>query len=117
MYEKIKLEELAETLNISTMDLLETLEVNIEKVKGLYESTGKYTVRGFDRLLGKDWLQGKYKTAEKALAEARRLTKEAKLLDPKSSPMTATMYYAYDYPSGICLGGTECWDNYVGNKK
>ena len=54
-----------------------SLKEIIQKVDKIRESDSKkYKVLGIDKFSGEDWVHGRYDTAEEALTESRRLTKE-----------------------------------------
>ena len=63
---------------------------------------GKFRVLGIDKFSDENWIHGEYNTAEEALSEARRLTKEA--MPSATDSSIATVYYAYN-PKGKYLGG------------
>jgi hypothetical protein len=100
--------DVAAESGISAEKLLKNLGKRCEEKMNMRKSPdGKYKVIGVDMFEGDDWLEGKYKTKEKALEVARRKTKEA--MKSASSATVATVYYAYD-PQGNYLGGDECWN-------
>ncbi len=83
------------------------LEEELTRVaKMRISDSGQYTVMGIDKFDNSDWIQGNYGSAEEALREARKLTKEAMKLASDSS--IATVYYAYD-SNGKYLGG-DVWN-------
>lgn len=86
--------------------LLKGLEANRQRVAKMTSGSGKYTVLGIDKFDGTDWLCGRYDTAEEALREARRLTREA--MPSASSANIATVYYAYDTDGNYLGGDTWC---------
>ena len=86
--------------------LEEQLNRECKRVADLRKSEqGKYKVIGIDKFDGENWVHGHYTSAEKALSEARRLTKEAASLASDST--IATVFYAYA-PNGNYLGG-DTW--------
>lgn len=86
--------------------MLKSLEGERNRVAQMRISDNKmYGVLGIDKFSNEDWMHGEYATAEEALAEARKLTREAMPLASDSS--IATVYYAYD-PKGKYLGG-DVW--------
>lgn len=100
-------ELVARESGVPVSGLLANLEKEHQRIVGLRKSgTGKYKVLGIDKFDGTDWVHGEYKTAKKALEEARKMTKEA--MDSASDSSIATVYYAYD-PSGKYLGG-DAWN-------
>lgn len=64
-----------------------------------------YRVLGIDKFSGENWIHGEYRTAEEALDEARKMTREA--MPHATGSSIATVYYAYD-PKGKYLGG-DIW--------
>ncbi len=71
-----------------------------------FPENGKYKVLGIDKWDGEDWLHGEYDSAEEALKEARKRTKEC--MSSASDRSIATVFYAYD-PQGHYLGG-DTWE-------
>ena len=99
--------QVADESGVSSDQLLGDLERNIQRVARMKKSdAGKYKVLGIDKFDGSDWVHGEYNTADEALREARKMTKEAMGLASGSS--IATVYYAYD-PQGRYLGG-DTWN-------
>ena len=93
---------------LSAEELLKQLDEKGKKTMEMRKSAdGKYKVIGVDFFSGEDWVQGEYKTPEKALGIAKKKTKEA--MKNASSASVATVYYAYG-PDGNYLGGDECWN-------
>jgi len=98
--------KVAEESGVSVDKLLGDLEKNIQRVAKMCKSdAGKYKILGIDKFSGEDWLHGEYGTAEEALEEARKLTKEGMGYATHSD--IATVYYAYD-SDGKYLGG-DTW--------
>lgn len=89
--------------NVPLDDILHDHHVKAVKVaKKRKSDLGKFKVLGIDKFDLTDWIHGEYDTAQEALREARKMTKEAMELASDSS--IATVYYAYD-PQGNYLGG------------
>ena len=81
-------------------------DANVQRVREMRESgSGKYRVLGVDKFGGSDWVESEHDTADEALREAIRLTRESMPL--ASGPDIATVFYAYD-PQGKYLGG-DVW--------
>lgn len=87
-------------------DILHANEVKSREVAEKRKSdSGQFNVLGIDKYDGESWIHGKYNSAEKALEEARKMTREA--MSSASDSSIATVYYAYD-PNGNYLGG-DAW--------
>ena len=100
-------EQVANESGISQDQLLSGLERNMQRVAGIRKSdAGKYRVLGIDKFDESDWVHGEYDSADEALREARKMTREAMGLASDSS--IATVYYVYA-PQGRYLGG-DTWN-------
>ncbi|MBU4501353.1 MAG: hypothetical protein KKA79_02080 [Nanoarchaeota archaeon] len=98
-----ELEKIAEQLGDSKERLISNLEKNIIRVSKMRKSEdGKYRVLGIDKFSGEEWVEAEYCTAEEALQEARKLTKDS--MSYATHADIATVFYAYD-PKGRYLGG------------
>ena len=103
--------KIAEALSIESSvpleDILHDHHVKSEKVaENKISDSGKFKVLGADKFDGSNWIHGEYSTADEALEEARKMTREA--MGSASDSSIATVYYAYD-PSGKYLGG-DTWN-------
>ncbi len=72
-------------------DFMERFEEIAKKRKA---PKGKFRVLGVDKFDGEDWIEGNYKTLDKALRIARDKTDDARRYASDSS--IATVYYVYD---------------------
>ena len=102
------LERVAEESGSKIERLIAQHKAKVIKIMKMRKSdNGKYRVLGVDKYDGEHWLHGEYETAEQAVAEARRLTKDD--MDLVSHAAIATIWYAYD-PEGKYIGG-DVWED------